>query len=614
MRAYALITLAALLVAGGWNVVHYFGPDAPSGPSHLARRAFLRRRATPKTLSQELLTSSAVWAISVGLGPSGPPLIISLDTGSADTWLNSATSQLCQSEAGCTRNGGAFNPQASTPVGQPFQYTYIDGTQAAGDYVRATLRFGGQTLENFQFAVGASSRPLFNRLGLGYPAAQAIALAGGDPYPTIYDLLISKGLITTKSFSIWLDDPDSGRILFGGVNTAKYSGELVTVPIQPIDGVFKEFAIVLRGIGLSAEGQSISLPSSGTDLPVNVVLNSGSVFTFLPPGVVDELYLGIQVVGTLARDGARTAFVDCEVVQSGVTVDFNFGSVTISVPISALVFSFEVYRQLSPNGLEVCAVKVRPSTDGKNVLGLSFFETAYLVFDLTNNQISMAPAVRGVTEDKIIEVGQDPNAPVDAVPEPSAEDFPGLEGYTLVDEADYATLSDGVFIPYDVYIATKDNAEVAGQGDPGASPSDEHNSGADGEFVDVDPSILDQIDPSQLISYEEFMASIGAPITPNPPIPGGEPAGSEGTPDGAVPPPEVPLASTPPETQVPVVVDPATAVAPVTVQPETIDPLTGLPITGSTVVVINDDPLIDPLINPLADPFFNDPFLDDPFF
>lgn len=444
---------------------------------------------------------SNIWAISIGLGAPIQPLVVSLDTGAADTWVNSAASDACKSQPGCTQLGGGFNVPASTPAGQAFQYTYSDGTQASGDYVRDTLKIAGQSLENFEFAVGTSAKPTIGKFGLSYPASQAITSGGTSPYSTIYDILVSKGLISTKSFSLWLDSATSGRLIFGGVDTARYSGDLGVVPIQPVNGVYQNFGITLSKISLSEQDESVDLPSSGTALPVNVVLNTGSLFTYLPSAVVTDVFRGVRVVGVLTRGGTTTGFADCNLGQSGITVDFFFGSVKISIPVAGLLFDFDVYKQTDNNGNQVCGLKIRPTDTTNYVLGLSFFEIAYVVFDLTNNQISLAPAVRGATESNVIEVGQSPDTTNGGEVGTNDNGVPNLEGLTYVDPKDYGSLSpDGTLIPYEDYIKEKEG---------GQSGSEPDNSISAGKFFEIDPKDFNKINPADLIPYDQFIASLG---------------------------------------------------------------------------------------------------------
>lgn len=481
--------------------------------------------------------------------------------------------------------------------------------------MRDTLTIGGQSLENFEFAVGTSAKSTIGKFGLGYPASQAVVLGGASSYPTIYDILVTKGLISSKSFSLWLDSATSGRLIFGGVDTARYSGDLGVVPIQPVDGTFKDFAITLTKISFSDQGQSVDAPSSGTALPVNIVLNSGSVFTYLPTAVSTDIFRGLQVAGTATRDGVTTAFADCNLASTGITIDFFFGSVKISIPVAGILFDFNVYKQTDKNGNQVCGLKIRPTDDSNYVLGLSFFEVAYIVFDLTKNQISLAPAKKGATESNVIEVGQSPDTNGGNTGN-NGGGGPDLEGLTLVDPKDYPSLTDGTFIPYDEYIA-----ETEGNQDGSGS----NGGDSQGTFFEIDPKDFNKINPADLITYEQFIASLGGSATPpQTPADGGtagntdEPTPSENGDEPLFGDPGTDgTAGTSADAGTPgtagTVTDPGTAGTVGTISTTVIggdpqdsvviDPATGLPV-GQSVIVGGGDPFDDPFVDPFTGDLF----------
>jgi hypothetical protein len=84
--------------------------------------------------------------------------------------------------------------------------------------------------------------------GIGYTTNEA--QASKAPYANLPQAMVNSGLITSNAYSLWLDDLEAstGSILFGGFNTAKYHGQLETVPILRENGIFSEFIISLTGL------------------------------------------------------------------------------------------------------------------------------------------------------------------------------------------------------------------------------------------------------------------------------------------------------------------------------------------------------------------------------
>lgn len=68
-------------------------------------------------------------------------------------------------------------------------------------------------------------------LGLGYALDNSYT-------KSLPQALAESGQINHAAYSLWVDDSteDSGTLLFGGVNTAKYTGELHTMPIPAFNG------------------------------------------------------------------------------------------------------------------------------------------------------------------------------------------------------------------------------------------------------------------------------------------------------------------------------------------------------------------------------------------
>lgn len=118
-----------------------------------------------------------------------------------------------------------------------------------GDYITDVFNIGGQSIKNLTMGVAqqASSVPT-GIMGIGYDTNEAIVSQGGDQYPNLVDVMVSQGLIQTRSYSLYLDDleADTGSIIFGGIDSAKYQGQLAVLPIQPDaqQGTISTFSVI----------------------------------------------------------------------------------------------------------------------------------------------------------------------------------------------------------------------------------------------------------------------------------------------------------------------------------------------------------------------------------
>lgn len=279
-----------------------------------------------------------------------------------------------------------------------FNISYADGSGASGDYATDTFRFGGQTVEDLQFGIGYYSETLQGILGIGYTLNEVqVGRAGLDPYPNLPQKLADDGTISSNAYSLWLNDLDAstGSILFGGVDTEKYEGELQTLPILPEQGgVYAEFVIALTGMAqIDQSGQNSSL-FTGQNVPV--LLDSGTSLMYLPNDVATAIYRSFD---TKYSSSLGSAQVDCSVGNQEGSLEFDFSGVRISVPYNELVIVAAISR-----GRPLCILGIAPAMSSIAILGDTFLRSAYVVYDLENNEISLAQTNFNATSSNVQEI------------------------------------------------------------------------------------------------------------------------------------------------------------------------------------------------------------------
>jgi hypothetical protein len=289
-----------------------------------------------------------------------PPQEVKLhvDTGSSDMWVNTPSSEYCSAERRPCANAGTYDPAHSTTqkfIDNTFNISYVDGSGASGDFVTDILTIGGTTVEGLQFGVGANSSSPRGILGIGYTTNEASVLRdGAKPYENLPVKLASQGHIQSAAFSMFLNDVDSrtGTVLFGGIDK--------------------------------------------------------SHFTYLPDAIAKAIYK--QVDATYVEDQGL-AFVPCTDRDSSHSITFTFDDpLSIVVPYSELVLNIPTSRGRRPvfdNGRAACLFGIAPAESESNVLGDTFMRSAYVVFDLANNEISMAQAAAAGdgTQSDVAEIG-----------------------------------------------------------------------------------------------------------------------------------------------------------------------------------------------------------------
>lgn len=212
--------------------------------------------------------------------------------------------------------------------------------------------------------------------------------------------MVKDGLIKSNAYSLWLNDlgAHTGSILFGGVNTEKYRGELQTLPIQTVNGDYSEFIIALTGVSYN-EGSDRHSYSSEV-LPAAVLLDSGSSLTYLPNAIVQDIYDDLDVV---YEPSGGVGYVPCSLAQKDISITYTFSTPSITVGIDELVLDAGDLR--FRNGARACVFGIVPAGDSTAVMGDTFLRSAYVVYDLANNEISLANTNFNSTQDHILEIG-----------------------------------------------------------------------------------------------------------------------------------------------------------------------------------------------------------------
>ncbi|KAK3692063.1 aspartic peptidase domain-containing protein [Podospora appendiculata] len=416
MKTTTLLALAASFLSSTHALAVQKRQDGPrvvglqterrSITNPLTRERIRRKR---DTLVVGLDNEETLYFINATIGTPARSVRLHIDTGSSDLWVNTPGSQLCLEQSDPCKFAGTYSANSSSTyeyVGSWFNISYVDGSGASGDYVSDTVTFGDQRLSRLQFGVGYSSTNSQGILGIGYPVNEVqVGRAGLSPYNNLPAQMVVDGLINSNAYSLWLNDLDAstGSILFGGVDTEKFTGALQTLPIQTGSGIFAEFLITLTSIALGTQ-------TIGSNLALAVLLDTGSSLTYLPDAIVKTIY---DNVGAQYDSTQGAAYVPCSLANNKTTMTFTFTSPAISVEMNELVLDLITSSGKRPtfqNGVTACLFGIAPAGSGTNVLGDTFLRSAYVVYDIDNNQISLAQTKFNSTASRVLEIGSGKNA------------------------------------------------------------------------------------------------------------------------------------------------------------------------------------------------------------
>lgn len=351
-----------------------------------------------------------LYFINASVGTPEQDFRLHLDTGSSDLWVNTPDSDFCSQKKNPCAASGTYNANSSSTyeyVGSYFNISYVDGSSASGDYVTDTIHIAGQTIKDFQFGVGYQSSSQQSILGIGYPSNEVqVARAGLKAYDNLPAKMAADGIISSNAYSLWLNDLDAstGRVLFGGVDRAQFEGTLTSIPIEKTNGGFSEFFITMTGL-------SVGSTNIASNMALGVLLDSGSSLTYLPNDVVSTIY---DMTNAVYQEEEGAAFVPCALADQDANITFTFSDpVSIAVPLNELVLdaSDVTGQQLSfSNDVPACLFGIAPGGDSTSVLGDTFLRSAYVVYDLDNNEISLAQTRFNATGSDIVEIGSGTSA------------------------------------------------------------------------------------------------------------------------------------------------------------------------------------------------------------
>jgi hypothetical protein len=391
---FVVVGVLSLLVIPATSKTINFHVTKRNGKSRLLQQ-FQDTNVLPVPLIQGSDRYEYLVEIAVGTPPQ--KLSVQLDTGSSDLWIPSADSNFCL-QGRCDL--GAFNSSMSSTyelISQgTFNITYLQANDTdAGDYgIDDVTLAGNATIKGLQFGLAhIETVDQFGVMGIAYNITETDVTDGVPVYANLLDQMKAQGFIERKAFSLWLNQMDApgGEILFGGIDTTKYTESLISMPIQPLlFGLIPTLAVTLTSVSFTDDSGKTTLLSP-KDLSTNAVLDSGTTVTYLPNEIFAPLVRGLGAV----NDGMGQALVPCSFAKSNATISYSFGGPggpTIVVPMSAVVDRQQAIPPShfsDPSG--ACDLLLGP-IKGPAILGDSFLRSAYVVYDLDNNNIAMAPA------------------------------------------------------------------------------------------------------------------------------------------------------------------------------------------------------------------------------
>ncbi|KAK0862455.1 hypothetical protein LTS02_007214 [Friedmanniomyces endolithicus] len=378
--------------------------DAALQASPLARGLVKRQSGgTVETNVFDILTYSDGGAYYANVTVGTPPQdqVVILDTGSSDLYFDATTAQACMSTGPNSCRGGTFSPKNSN------SYNVVDPSPAL-------IPPSATAPLNVQFGVAeevnSTSGYAVGLMGLGYSENEA----SQHQYSNMPEVLRDAHVINSRLYSIFLNSvgETSGSILFGGIDTSKYTGEMATLDLltdQQTGGV-DQFISTVTALSASVSGKVTNMFSGGsnsdaaynqTDTALPVLLDTGSSAWSMDQNVY------AQYIAPAFPYVDQQGLCSCSHQNDETTLTVEFGrKINITVPIREFVIPIynattnQPYPYSSTGSDTACAFMISPAAatgQGFQTLGDAILRSMYVVFDLDNGQVSLAQAALNST-------------------------------------------------------------------------------------------------------------------------------------------------------------------------------------------------------------------------
>jgi len=342
--------------------------------------------------------TSVSYLVELSIGTPGQSIKVAIDTGSDELWVNPncRSTGLTASQTKECLADGQYKPQNSETAEE------IDDTnviqygkgKVAMQYYTDNIALPESTINvtGAQFGVATASQDLNEGiLGLGWGKGFNL------PYDNFIDVLAEQGATKSRAFSIALGSVNAnngGVLIFGGVDTKKFTGPLISNKILGPQGKenLNRYWIQMTSIAFSKSGSSSKTYS---DSAMPIVLDSGSSLSYLPSSIVTAMVSDFNA----KLDESGFYLVPCSQVNTEGTLDFTFGKAVIKVPFADFIWQFSSTQC-------ILGAMPLPKTSGITpLLGDTFMRSAFAVFDQTQETISLAQYVNCGENEQVIPVG-----------------------------------------------------------------------------------------------------------------------------------------------------------------------------------------------------------------
>jgi len=319
--------------------------------------------------------------ITIGTPPQDFTVVF--DTGSSNLWVPSSTCSL--KDIACQTHNQYDHTQSSTyvPNGESFAIEYGSGS-LEGFLSQDTVGVGEFLVVNQTFAE-ATQEP-----GLTFVVARFDGILGlafetisvDHVIPVWYNML-TQGLVNQPLFTFWLSQTaganPGGEIVFGGINTDRYTGPINYVPLTA--ETYWEFTMD----DFQQDGQSLGWCPNGC----KAIADTGTSVITGPSDQMDQLN---KDLGAFVLFG-EGIFPNCDILTTGPDIEI------ILAGISYVLTPTDYVLQETEDGVTTCisgflGLDIPPPAGPLYILGDVFIAKYMTVFDYGNERVGFATAIQ----------------------------------------------------------------------------------------------------------------------------------------------------------------------------------------------------------------------------
>jgi len=339
---------------------------------------------------------SQTLAYSALIKVGGNNFYVDFDTGSYELFLASTSCVLSDTGQVCTSASLAYTPSSSAvllPCSNAcdmcdtsntkclFYSSYGDGSNATGTVYNDTITIGTYTAVG---AVAAMYSTVSTFLATGTSGLWGVGFTPSGGVPTAIDSLVAAGM--PNIFSIF-PCANGGIVTFGGIDNSYAIGTTYQYsPLVPNTGYY-----TIANPVITIGGNSVTVASSLT-----TIVDSGTTNIVLPQSVYNSFMTTMQNVGCAIPNMCGDTSIFTGACYDVSTFPFSqYPNITFTLTSSSGTFNLILtpsnYMFINGNCL---TLSLSADTSGGTtlILGDTFMNSFYVVFDRQNSQVGFAPS------------------------------------------------------------------------------------------------------------------------------------------------------------------------------------------------------------------------------